>query len=165
MKEINSLVIYFSAFLTSIFFVSNYQKKRNEDKLNKGWKKIVVILGIMLPIIVIQGFRYGLGTDYAEYERIFNLMGRQKAIDATFMREPIFRFFCIAVRRLFGTSTAFFVLDAIIMNILFFLNVDYYREKVDMVIVYFAYYMLCFSTFLNIERQGEIGRASCRERV
>lgn len=154
MENFSSLLLYFSAFIISIYFVKIYQSKIVRDQKYSKAIRILIIIGIILPIIIIQGFRYGIGTDYKAYERIFYFAGTHNRVDVNYMKEPIFRFLCIIVKNLFGTSTAFFFVDAIIMNVLLFLDIDYYRERVSMSIVYFSYYMLCFSVFLNLERQG-----------
>ena len=103
---------------------------------------------------MVQGFRYGLGSDYLSYERIFRQLGTNSAEDLTYLREPLFRQTCIVLKKLFHEPVAYFVFDAIIMNVLFFITVNHYKEKVNMALVYWAYYMCCYSIFLNIERQG-----------
>ena len=74
--------------------------------------------------------------------------------DLIYMKEPLFRQTCILLKYLFHEPVSYFIFDAIIMNLIFFFTVDHYREKVNMAVIYWVYYMCCFSIFLNIERQG-----------
>lgn len=152
MTNFGSLILYLCTFIVSTVFVWRYQ---NLKIYNKVWKKkILNIFGIILPIVILQGFRYEVGTDYRAYYRIFKEIEKGSIFYRQYLSEPLFVWVNIILKKLFKTPLSYFIFDAILMNILFFMVVDYYRDYIDMSIVYLAYYMLCFSVFFNIERQA-----------
>ena len=72
-----------------------------------------------------------------------------------YQTEPLFVLFCRIIYKISnGNDAAFFLADAILINFLLFLTLDYYKDQINLPIMYFFYYMLCLPYFLNTERQG-----------
>lgn len=152
MTDFETLMLYLGTFSVSIFFVWRYQKF---EIFNKSLiKRIMAVGGIVLPVIVLQGFRYEVGTDYRSYFGIFEAMEPGSRVYINMLNEPLFVYADLLLKKYFHTPLSFFIFSAVVMNLLFFFVVDYYRDSLDMPIAYLAYYMLCFSYFLNVERQA-----------
>lgn len=154
MKDFGSYVLYLSFFMISIFWSWKYGQKKNGSVSLK--KKVMYCLLITLPIIFIQGFRYDVGTDYMSYSSLYR--GFSEGNDtfyAWYANEPLFIFMCRIIYFVTqGGQYSFFIVDAILMNVLLFITFDYYKDQVSLPFMYFFYYLLCFPYFLNIERQG-----------
>ena len=154
MKDFGSYVLYVSFFMISIFWSWKYGQKKNGSVSLK--KKVMYCLLITLPIIFIQGFRYDVGTDYMSYSSLYR--GFSEGNDtfyAWYANEPLFIFMCRIIYFVTqGGQYSFFIVDAILMNVLLFITFDYYKDQVSLPFMYFFYYLLCFPYFLNIERQG-----------
>lgn len=154
MQNIVSYIIYMTAFGLSILGSWQYSIQKN-----KGAHKQRLIFWIVLtivPVTILQGCRYNVGTDYQSYITLYQgFAAENETVISWYLNEPLFILFCRGVHFLFhGSNTAFFLIDAVIMNILLFRIFDYYQQYVNMPILYMCYYALCFPYFLNLERQG-----------
>lgn len=150
MKYIGSYILYLMFFGISLFWSWQYGSVKKSIK--KRERKLYAVL-ITIPIIFIQGFRYDVGTDFLNYAMIY------KEIDEAikpFGNEILFASICRIVHRISsGNISAFFLVNAILMNVFLFLTFDYYCDQSSSItVMYFLYYMLCFPFFLNIEREG-----------
>lgn len=110
----------------------------------------------IVPVILLQGLRYNVGTDYQSYLSLYNGFSNNNNLYLSWYEsEPLFIYLCKALYSLtFGNQSALFMFDAIVMGIFSFLTFDYYKEKVDMPILYLFYYGTCLPYFFNVERQG-----------
>jgi transmembrane protein EpsG len=158
---VSSLLIYAVSFLLSIAFVSIYQRKypntnngiytlNNESqKLSLLW--IIVIVGAPVFIATV---RSGVGTDYYNYVSIFNASQNLSflgLIDNS-MGEPLF----LIVNRLIGlifNELGMFFFVTIFMMIFVLKTADYYKNHLNMGAVLFIFYLVYYSTSLNIVRQ------------
>ncbi len=159
MEQLNSmnkysLLLYILIYALSLVFVwvySHYYNKKN----NYSILRLLVITGIILPVIILQGTRLEVGTDYGEYVRIANLIGDgNEATIKYYMKEPLFLIENIIIMKLTGNPRIFFLINAIVENILLFIIMDNYKNRINITMAYAAYYLICFPSFLNIERQG-----------
>lgn len=112
-----------------------------------------------MPVILFQGLRYDVGTDYGSYASISEGIGTGAEGYVNLYRgEPLFGLFMYLCYILSGRDRYFyFFADAVVMNVLLFSAFRFFREYEDGICLpamYFMYYMLCFPYFLNIERQG-----------
>lgn len=139
-------------FLSSILWSRHYEKKRI---ISSGKKAFYCIL-IILPIVLIQGFRYDVGTDYFSYQALYRGFNEGNQLFLSwYASEPLFIVLCkVSYFVLNGSSIGFFVIDAILMNVVLFITFDYYKNEISLPLIYFFYYMLCLPYFLNVERQG-----------
>ena len=154
MEDFVSYLLYLVVFAISIFFSRQYDKRKNSII---GWKsKMVYCILITLPVIFLQGFRYDVGTDYLSYASLYRGFSEGNEIFASwYANEPLFTLTCRIVYFISnGNQTAFFLTDAVLMNVLLFFAFDYYKDQVSLPVMYTFYYLLCFPYFLNIERQG-----------
>lgn len=157
MGNVGSYVLYLGVFATSIYGSWIYSKR---DIENMPWyQKLSYFMIIALPVILLQGLRYNVGTDYESYAFISAGLGHNnEAYVNVYKKEPLFLLFSYLSYKISGGNQYFYFLtDAIVMNILLFATFDYFRKyenKLSMPVMYFMYYFLCFPYFLNMERQG-----------
>lgn len=142
------------SFLISI--LGSWQYDRKKYKVISIHTKTLYCILITLPIIILQGLRYGVGTDYFSYLSLYKGFGKGNTLFLRwYQTEPLFVLFCRTIYIIAdGNDAAFFLADAILMNFLLFLTFDYYKDQINLPIMYFFYYMLCLPYFLNAERQG-----------
>lgn len=158
MENIGSYILYLGVFAASTYGSWIYSKRDAEDM--RWYQKLFYFMMIALPVILMQGLRFGVGTDYWHYvNRSYGAgNGVEYYVDAYWKREPLFFLFTAISYTISGGNQYFyFMADAIVMNTLVFLTFDYFRqyeENMSMPVLYFMYYFLCFPYFLNIERQG-----------
>ena len=144
-----------SCFALSLGFCALYKKRCNQKRRITAKEKAIYAILIMAPIVLIQGFRYDVGTDYLSYEDLSIGFGNgNKIYYSWYLNEPLFVLLSYASYHIAGNGHLFFLLDAIIMNCLLFKTFDYYKKNVSITILYAFYYFLCFPYFLNTERQG-----------
>lgn len=154
MRNIDSYILYMFSFLISILGSWQYDMKKN--KVISIYAKTLYCILITLPIIILQGLRYAVGTDYFSYLSLYKGFGQENALFLRwYQTEPLFVLFCRIIYKISnGNDAAFFLADAILINFLLFLTLDYYKDQINLPIMYFFYYMLCLPYFLNTERQG-----------
>ena len=153
MNQLASYSLYMCSFAVSIFWSYVYEKIGRKGKTGK---KFFWGILIALPIIIIQGFRYDVGTDYFSYLELFNgFSNNNQTYILWYSTEPLFILYC---RLLYPISHLFpyifFLMDAVIANVLLFSIVNFYGKYVSMPCMYLFYYTWCFPYFLNAERQG-----------
>ena len=154
MEYLDSYAYYFLTFSFSITASWIYGKKAalNLKKINK----FIFALLIILPVIVLQGFRYRVGTDYMSYASLSQKFAESsQSYISWYINEPLFIIlsrFSYSISG--GNPYFFFLVDAIIQNIILFKIADYYKNEISLPILYTLYYGLCFPYFLNTERQG-----------
>ena len=155
MNDMKSYFLYIWVFLISIMGSRYYCRSCKKGKLSSN-KKTFFFLVITVPVILIQGFRYNVGTDYFSYVSLSEgfAHGNTEYV-GWYINEPLFILVSKYAYLLGGNNKYFFFLvDAILMNTLLFFVFDYMKEEVSMPAIYFMYYTFCFPYFLNVERQG-----------
>ncbi|EPF45818.1 hypothetical protein HMPREF1222_02448 [Treponema vincentii F0403] len=111
------------------------------SRLDKKILKISVLLLILL-LVMISGFRYGIGTDYYTYEYIYNNIAESSYV------EPGYRYVNIALKYLgcsYATSVLFF---AFVTNVLLIYFIKQYSiDFVFSIVLYvlFNYYFISFN--------------------
>lgn len=154
MAYIGSYFYYLFTFLFSITASGLYSKKA---RLNFGkFNKLIYAILITLPVIILQGFRYSVGTDYFSYATLSQGFAENNpTYYSWYINEPLFLILSRVSYTISGNNPYFyFLVDAIIENIILFKIADYYKNEIDLPILYTLYYGLCFPYFLNAERQG-----------
>lgn len=144
----DSLVIYFFAFICSSIMAGIYQKIRGN--------KIIWIALISLPVFLLQAFRYYVGTDYKAYISLYYSisLGPNDFYFKRYLREPLYLLQNIITKIIFDDYTGLFIITSLVECILIFYIIDYYKDKISMSLAYFLYYCISFPHFLNAERQG-----------
>lgn len=154
MLNLFSYILYVLVFSNSIFWSYVYSKHKNN-----GYKKNEKVLYgflIIIPVVILQGYRYNVGTDYQSYLSLYNgFSNGNKLFISWYTNEPLFICICKILYNLTGgAKSALFIFDALLMGIFSFLTFDYYKEKASMPIMYLFYYSICLPYFFNTERQG-----------
>ena len=80
MAFISSYVIYFVVFSISVFFSYLYvkntemyaEKKLVKTKFSYAALQMFALLGVLLPLVILFTFRYGVGEDYFSYLDDYN---------------------------------------------------------------------------------------------
>lgn len=152
MNELSSLVYYFFIFGISLVFVRFYECVLN----NRKYIRILFFGLICMPLIFLQGFRYGVGTDFYSYEALSKGFWQKNEIYYDWYKtEPLFILLSRYSYFIGGKNKDFYFLsNAIVMNFFYFKILNYYKGKISITRIAFAYYMLCLPYFLNVERQG-----------
>ncbi len=150
-----SLLIYYSSFFISIIFSAIYQKRVQ----NKDYPKVIKVLWaflIMFPVIIIQGFRFNVGTDYYAYSVLYKeiVKGPNNYYFLSYLKEPLYLLENYIAFWLFGSSKALYFINAIIEGCFLFLFFDYYKNKINMSMAYTCCYFIVYPHFFNAERQG-----------
>lgn len=162
MNRFQTLIFYFILFYISAFFADRYQKFMssqsffliNHTKQFKS-KRRLLILCIVLPIILMQGLRLNVGTDYQNYYwRVVSISSGNIQVIRSYLSQPLFLAECYLVGKVFRNPLCFFFFDSVIMNIILFKVFDHYRNKINMKLAYMLYYSIVFMMFVNIERQA-----------
>ena len=147
-----SYILYAVFFALSVFWSRQYEKSKNISLK----KKMLFCILIASPIFILQGFRYGVGTDYFSYLNLYKGFNNGNELFISWYHtEPFFIILCkIAYFILNGNNIGYFIIDAILMNVILFLTFDYYIDEISLPLMYFFYYMFCLPYFFNVERQG-----------
>ncbi len=153
MEDTTSLVTYLLFFAFSLCGSFIYNKDKSRITI---FKKIIYFIWIAGPIILLQGFRYNVGSDYESYISLYKGFSEGNALFISwYMNEPLFVYMCKFLYSITkGYLYSYFIVDAFLMNLIVFLTFDYYKQYSDISILYVTYYLLCFPYFLNLERQG-----------
>ncbi len=151
MNNMASYVFYFAMFFSSLVWVNQYEKLSIINVIDK----IKYWMLITFPIVFMQGFRYDVGTDYMSYVRLVRGFANDNSLFISwYSNEPLFMLIAKLSYWLLEQEFMFFLIEAILMNLVFFVVADKYREEVSMVRLYIVYYLICVPYFLNAERQG-----------
>lgn len=162
---INSLLIYGSTFILSIYFAWLYQ---NPKALNNRYIKIKTpsgrryaravnyILILFFPVLI-SSIRDHVGTDFANYLRYYN---KFSGPDINLMQfpesnmEPLYGFINYLTYHLtFGQEWALFFITSLLMTVLIVKALADYDEHLSLPMGLFIYFMSHFITSLNIMRQ------------
>jgi hypothetical protein len=125
-----------------------YGHKRNN--------KVIIGMGLAIPI-AIASFRYGVGTDYANYVTIYNNLSDLSLSQFLFdiSSDIEIGFFALIKLSSFltGDSMALFALSSFLTVGFFYLGLRRYNVK-HPALVYLLFLLIIFPMTLNIVRQG-----------
>ncbi|MCM1461037.1 MAG: EpsG family protein [Bacteroides sp.] len=154
MSNINSLILYYSVFGCSILASFMYQQRAQNTKFL--YRKVFYFLLVTLPVIIMQAFRYNVGTDYHAYNVLFSeiIKGPNNYVYKSYHKEPLYLLENIISYKLFGDSTGLFLINAIIECVFIFLALDYFKDKISMPMGYVLCYFMIYPSFFNMERQA-----------
>lgn len=154
MSNVNSLILYYSVFGCSILASFMYQQRaQNTDFL---YRKVFYFLLVTLPVIIMQAFRYNVGTDYQAYNVLFSeiIKGSNNYVYKIYQKEPLYLLENIISYKFFGDSTGLFLINAILECVFIFLTFDFFKDKISMPMGYVLCYFMVYPFFFNIERQA-----------
>ncbi len=128
----------------------------NKFKQKKMIHAIFVLLIIVIPA-VISSIRYGVGTDFFGYERIFDSYSNMSTFSFSkyggISTEIGFYLFIRLAIVLFGTYKGFLFLITLVSTYLMYKTIDYKKNESSMSLMIFIGLVLLFGPSLNIMRQ------------
>ena len=150
-----SFIVYAAAYTISIFFIVVYQKLAK----NKTAKYSALILSMAIPIIL-AGVRYDVGTDYFQYQKIYYSISTIKAsdyiqlyFDSKIRYEIGYYLINRCAKVLFNSVYSVAFISEGITIFFIYKGLLYYKEKINLGIGLFIYYMLFYQDTFNIVRQ------------
>ena len=150
---IKTTLIYLITFIISLFFTRIYEKKHNN--LNT-YKKIGLLILIILPPIILATFRYNVGTDYLSYiQHYFDIIENfsLKFIFIYYSREPLYVITTYISYLLFNNYIGSFFIYSIIFMSFIIGGIIYYKEKLSITVSLAIFYVAYYLVFFNISRQ------------
>ena len=154
MKNIGSLVIYLSAYGISVCTSCVYQQYGFQKK-GKRLTKFIFMLLVMFPVVIMQGSRYLVGTDYRSYAIIFDRVAAGNIYELeSYASEPLYLLEIRLISALCGHYIWFFVVNAVVEGVLVFSLFDFFQHTISMPFAYMAYYSIVHPFFMNAERQA-----------
>ena len=148
---IKTTIVYAIIFIISLFFCRIFEKKNLSPK-----KKIIVLMGIMIPPILLASVRYLVGIDYLAYIINYNgivTMFSPKMILYFYSKEPLYVITTYIGYLLVGTFTGAFWIYSIIYIFFVFEGIRYYKNKISITLGLFIFYMTYYLVFFNMIRQ------------
>ncbi len=157
MQNLLSAVTYFASFGISLFICriyQNYCEQRNYEELPRLKKCIWLLLIISAPVFI-STIRYGVGTDYFNYENIFNRVNTtpMELVIKRFGNEPLYLLTNKIAFFLFKEPWGVFLISSFIIHIFTIYGIDFFKKNISMPMSLFIFYMYHFSFGLNIIRQ------------
>ncbi len=151
---ISSVIIYGVTFIIALVFMylyDNKYKKLEKNKILKG----LCILGIILPPVLLAGLRYGIGIDYESYVINYNYIANNISFNIifNFYQEPLSMVIYILAKLIFNDSVGFFLLSSFITILFVFLGIKKYKDKINLTVALFIYFMFYYGVSYNAVRQ------------
>lgn len=143
-----SLFIYWGALLLSVYLCVRYQKTPHKSVVSK----VLGILLICLPLSVVSGLRYNVGTDYEFYNEFFLVNGHYKLDDLVNSSHFELGFLLLVklCNILFDKSTFFFFftieLFSLFLAVCGFLK---FSNRINLALSFFLYYIFFYHFSLN----------------
>ena len=154
--DLTSFLIYSSVFALTLLFCVLFQNVKRKTKTTVT----LCVLLTALPLSVLAGVRYGVGTDFYNYAEIIYAArsgsGYAEVIDK-YMLEPGFNVFIFVTSRMFTSDgVVFFLMEYITLTIAFYAFARLHKS-LNFPLAVSLYYLMFYNYSLNISRQ--IGRA------
>ena len=156
---LKSLILYLSIIFVEVFLskLLKYNNEKNDSSFGWKLKKLFIIFIMVLIPSILAGLRYGIGTDYFSYERIYN----------NYISMPNFNFyvynglsieigFFILVKIskiIFNSYSGFLFLSAFVTYFFAILSINRYGKYRYFGVMIFIYFILLYAPSFNIVRQ------------
>lgn len=149
--DIKSMGIYGGTLALTLLLSFLY----NRQTLNRKWKELLWVAVIALPLSILGGLRSGIGTDYFNYCKIFQLISFRSLSGLADVRLEYGFVLLVKGVQLITSSYAvcFFVIQFITLFAAFYCF-SKLRSKMDMTIAVLLYYLICYHQSLNVIRQS-----------
>ena len=143
-----SIIIYWSALILSILFCKLYQKRQP----SKLYSKIFYVTLICLPLSMVAGARYAVGTDYLTYLEYYELnssyslsyiLENYRFEDGFFMFNRLCYFLSNGSVFFYFFAIEFFILCLAVSGFIQFSN------RISLPVAFFLYYILFYHFSLN----------------
>lgn len=143
----STAIIYFSIFSITSFLM----KLIPEETDNRLWKRLIRGVSVLVVLAIpafFSGIRYGIGTDYYSYVRIF------ENVNNNFSNEPRieigYKLLNVIIGRLGGNTQTLFFIIAILTFLSVYLLLYSYKDvlsvEVGMLVFFLLYYSISFNT-------------------
>lgn len=149
LNKIDSLSLYLVIYFFSAFFV--YLSKTSSRKIIK---KATFTIAILLPTMLAY-FRYGVGSDFRNYQIIYKGYSNMKLLEFISSRELFYGWgvwLFAKIAKLLGGEAVFFGLFAL-FTYLFFLDGLKIFKHINWFLISFVYLLSTFSGSLNTMKQ------------
>ena len=145
--DIKSMGIYGGTLALTLLLSFLY----NQQTLNRKWKGLLWVAVIALPLSILGGLRSGIGTDYFNYCKIFQLISFRSLSGLADVRLEYGFVLLVKGVQLITSNYAvcFFVIQFITLFTAFYCF-SKLRSKMDMTIAVLLYYLICYHQSLNI---------------
>ena len=168
MSEIQSLFLYYGLFaICAVFaYLAHRASVRKSGFIriiglpDIRWSMIIPMLVAILLLSIVAGGRYGIGTDYWGYERIFQ---GTPHFEGVFVLVGIYRveilsyLIVMLAKVLFGTYSGYLFLAAFITFGITVCSLFFYSKNNDAIrfdLAFFIYLCMCFAPSFNVVRQA-----------
>ena len=150
--DLTSFLIYSSVFALTLLFCVLFQNVKRKTKTTVT----LCVLLTALPLSVLAGVRYGVGTDFYNYAEIIHAArsgsGYAEVIDK-YMLEPGFNVFIFVTSRMFTSDgVVFFLMEYITLTIAFYAFARLHKS-LNFPLAVSLYYLMFYNYSLNISRQ------------
>ena len=145
MDNFSSYCLYVATFTVSVFWAWQYDKRKHIGVIS-SYEQIIWLILIALPSILLQGFRYGVGTDYYNYAELCEgLCNGNSEYWSWYLSEPIFIWIC-KIAYFIGNQNKyfFFIVNAVLKDVLLFYIFDYYKDEGAGGYYNMVFYKICF---------------------
>jgi len=140
---VNSVLIYASiALITSLFSELSVKVK------NKWIRGFCLLLTLFIPSFF-AGVRYGIGTDYFAYERIFNNLKCGYEVRTEFGYNLI----NYLIAKLGGNIQHVFFVVSLLTILFMYLSLYEYKDKISVGLGIFVFMLLYYQSSYNVVRQ------------
>lgn len=150
--DLFSISIYWGALLISLLLCQMYQKSQP----TKLFTKVIYIILISLPLAIVAGARYDVGTDYTTYSNFYQLHCNGSLKEVFSIRyEKGFLFFSYLCYQISSGSVFFyfFVVQLLILSLAISGFVQFSR-LINLPVAFFLYYIFFYHPSLNIIRSS-----------
>lgn len=142
MSDILSLFFYIISFLISTFFYSLHNKQKKN-------KELYLFFAFMIPFFI-SSLRYNVGTDYKNYENMYQGIASGKIATRGF---EVGTLLIYKVANILGNSQYVFAISAFLTLFFIFHAIEYVNKEYR-TLVYFCYIFLYFPSSFNVIRQS-----------
>lgn len=148
-----SIFIYFIGLFLTLGLGFVFYKIKHKTKLTV----IISMLIVALPLSILAGLRYGIGTDYFSYLEIMQSARRGSVyftqVAMRFKLEKGFSFFIYFISNIFhNDGIVFFIIEYITLFFAFYAFARLHKQ-LNIMVAICLYYLMFYNYSLNISRQ------------
>lgn len=144
-----STIIYSFAFAISLVLCYIYEKKVDKAECKN---RLLWMILIIAPVVILAGLRYGIGIDYFEYKGNFYQNKFSEGF-SYFVKEPLNLLIMEISHLVWPNSVPMFFAYSVITMVVFFLAIEYFRDRMSITFALFIFYMTYYLVSYNIIRQ------------
>lgn len=143
---IPSVIVYFSAFGTSLCFASLYKRAKS------AIEKVLTFILLETPTVLISSIRYGIGTDYFRYLEVYNSINSRLSWNSilNFYQEPSW----VIINLVANNYYQVLLFSSIIYSLFIFLSINRCKQKIGVTFPLFISYMVFYCLSFNGIRQA-----------